>query len=414
MRSKIIFGIYLMLATLFISQLLTVSADSRGRQTDDNKKLLYRTDNALVLVEFGNDIVESTEIIAFEDTIKCTEWSDDGRWLIIGRESGIYRMDSQTYAVESLVDQDDIGTEESFILWCPMLSPDNQQIAFRTSQPDYTAALYAVKTDGSLLTQLVERMGLSSDWIGPVNWSYDSQWMLFYAGLEDQFGRWRVRPNTNQLEIIQQAGAEKIDDALEREMLANLSPDQQKIMFFSIDPNRNPENIPFQLIVKNEASGEILFDIEGADSFDPIWSIDSQSILLISYDFLEALYVEHFDLVSQTSELLSTNIELEFEALTGIFRPSNPIWSPDHEWVVISQTAQLLDIDSGELIDLPMLDEFSGVLWDIDSEFILYRAGAEETYGIYRYDMQTQSVSLLIPIDSSIQDLTWWPTESNP
>lgn len=409
MRSKWILCIAL--TVLSIAPFFVVKADSGARQTAGIERFFYATDYTIVLADVGNETVETIEIAAFEDRLHCTEWSDDGRWLILGRDTGIYRMDAETFAVEALVGQENIGKDESFIIWCPLLSHDKQWIAFRTHDPDYSAALYSANINGEILTRLVENMNLSADWIGPIDWSYDSQWMIFYAGIDEQFGDWRIHPDGTQLEIAQRAGTERIDDSLELEMSASLSPDGQRIAFFTVNPARNPENLAYQLAVKDETGDKILFDIEGSDGFSPVWSADSESILLISYDFFEALYVQRFDLASQSSELLSTNTELYFEALTGILPPSDPIWSPDREWAVITQTGQILDVDTGELIDLPEANGLQHVLWDSDSVQMLYPGGSGEEFGIYRYDIPSHSGVLLVSIDpeTPIWNIEWWP-----
>ncbi|MCI0711053.1 MAG: hypothetical protein L0154_12925 [Chloroflexi bacterium] len=407
MKSKWILCLSVVLAALTVVPLFSVNAGIGERQPADIERFFYATNHAIVQIDIGSETVESTEIAAFEDTLHCTEWSDDGRWLMLGRETGIYRMDAESYAIETLVSQEDIGEDESFIIWCPLLSPDKRRIAFRTHDPDYSAALYSVNINGENLARLVENMSLSADWIGPVDWSYDSQWMIFSAGIEGEFGKWRIHPDGTQLEMIQRAGDLK---SLELELLASLSPDQQRIAYFAFDPDR--------MVAKdlNGASDDILFEIAGSESFGPVWTADSQNILLISFDFFEMLYVQRFDLTSQSSELLSTNTQLEFEALTGILPPSNPIWSPDREWAVITQTGQILDIDTGELIDLPGASGLQPVLWDADSEQVLYLAGTGEAFGIYRYDIQTQSAALVVSIDpeTPIWNLEWWGANESP
>ena len=358
---------------LLALSLLPVSAQ------DTNPLVLYlQQGNVISLI----DTVDASVMPVAElpSTIHCARQA--GQSLVIGYEQGIARLDQSTYEL-TLLEGADLGAIDDLIVNCPLVSPDAEWLYFRTSAGGI-GALHRMRPDGTGLETLISQMGFSADDIGVLEWSYDNQSLIFFGGINDEWGYWAMQVDSKELHLL--------DPLTYTQLTASPSPDSQSNAYLLRNDARLLELWVNESLIYS-------FPDENLDAFPPVWSEDGEALLLIYWDW-QALTeggdqssgtVTTLHVASDGSESTTlSQADYSIGQLTGISAPPSPLWSPNKDWALIPY-GTLLNVNTGETLDLTSASAF---LWQEDSQSLWFMQAAPESgvRHLMRFDTNTSEV----------------------
>jgi hypothetical protein len=351
--------------------------------------LYFQHENTIALINTGDASIKT--IAELPAPIKCSQPA--GGWVYIAHEQGIDRLNrTTTHTLEILLDVTDLGAVDDVIITCPLVAPDEDWLYFRTIT-NFVGALHRIRVDGTGLETLIPHMGFSSDHIERLKWSYDNENLIFYAGIDDDWGYWALSANNEERHLL--------NNLTHAQLTAASSPDQQSITYSVrretglIDVWVN-DMLIYSLADKN------------LDAFPPVWSADGAAVQLIYWDWREldmsgtegaepsgemtALAIAPDG--SETSML--SQIANDKSQLTGIAAPPPPLWSPDRNWALLPY-GTLLNLNTGASFDLA-----SGIafVWQSDSQALWFIQSDPEMAGghLMRFDTNTLELADVVAL----------------
>lgn len=304
--------------------------------------------NAMVLTSFNAGFAGNRVALSHSKRLLAYTRLPQGASARGRADAELWLADISTQEVRRLAAQVEVGRYTHYPLW----SPDDQWIVFyrkTVSSSPYEQQIVSIDTETAQETILVSQtVSLQetegSDFIYPLDWSPDGQYLYYQRGLFGTVDLWRVAPDSDRapkrIGTISEAGTPRC---------YYVSGDGQNLLC-SVQKTNGTSLITIDL-----ASGQVTTLTDNALNYvsDPLWKPDGQAITV-------GVQQREDDMVTavQTIDLHGILVAEAAMATSGKMNPCS--WSPDGVWLagfVVTDVADYLVLSNQDDSVLHRIDD---------------------------------------------------------